>query len=90
MLNTYHNNPTTNNSFKINAVSGMLVKNHPDSFMIYCRMDSNTAKHLFNTDEPYISIDYIRRGVVILQVLLCGNDHVMCEVVPKECWHDEI
>lgn len=80
MFNTY--NPTTNNNMNINAVGGMLVKNHPDSFIVQCQFGSNFAKNLFNTQCP----EFHYRKVVILQTLLCGNDRVMCEVVFKEDW----
>lgn len=80
MFNTY--NPTTNNSLNINAVGGMLVKNHPNSFIVQCQFGSEIAKNLFNTSSP----EFYFKKVVILQTLLCGNDRVMCEVVFKEDW----
>lgn len=80
MLNTY--NPITNNNMNINAVGGMLVKNHPDSFIVQCQFGSKIADNLFNTSDP----TFRYKKVVILQTLLCGNDRVMCEVVFEEDW----
>ena len=80
MFNTY--NPTTNNNMNINAVGGMLVKNHPDSFIVQCQFGSEIAKNLFNTSDP----TFRYKKVVILQTLLCGDNRVMCEVVFKEDW----
>ena len=57
MFNTYNQTyrPTHNayNSLNINAVSGMLVKNHPKSFMVQCQFGSKMADRLFNTENPY-------------------------------------
>ena len=82
MFNTY--NPTTNNNLNINAVGGMLIKNHPKSFIVQCQFGSNIAKNLFNTSSP----EFYFKEVVILQTLLCGNDRVMCEVVFKKDWDE--
>ena len=84
MFNTYK--PTTNNNLNINAVGGMLVKNHPKSFIVQCQFGSNIAQRLFNTSSPEFSF----REVVILQTLLCGDDRVMCEVVYKEYWDEPL
>lgn len=88
MFNQTAYSPTHNNNLNINAVSGMLVKNHPKSFIVQCSLDSNTAKHLFNTSKPYWQSP--KHQVVVLQVLLCGNDRVMCEIVFKENWDEPL
>lgn len=57
MFNTYNQTykPTNSayNSLNINAVSGMLVKNHPKSFMVQCQFGSKMFDRLFNTENPY-------------------------------------
>lgn len=62
MFNTYNSTyrPTHNayNSLNINAVSGMLVKNHPKSFMVQCQFGSDIADRLFNTERPTFRIKH--------------------------------
>ena len=104
--NTFKPSYHQSNSLSINAVSGMLVKNHSKSFIVQCQFGSEIAKNLFNKTNPQWSIykgyhyekdkcdyrksnrvdDYEYHYVVILQILLCGDNRVMCEVVYKEDW----
>ena len=104
--NTFKPSYNQSNSLNINAVSGMLVKNHPKSFIAQCQFGSEIAKNLFNKTNPQWGIykgyhyekdeydyrksnridDYEYHDVVVLQVLLCGDNRVMCEVVYKEDW----
>ena len=48
MFNTYHaGNYTCNNSVKINAVTGAILKNHPKSWFERFHLNSTRAKALF-------------------------------------------
>ena len=50
--NTFKPSYNQSNSLNINAVSGMLVKNHPKSFIAQCQFGSEIAKNLFNKTSP--------------------------------------
>ena len=80
MFNSYSvQNPQT---VKINAVSGTIVKNYRDSIILRFHMKSRTADGLFNIN-PHIS-DYGRKiPVIVLQVMLCGEQELLAEVMRK-------
>lgn len=90
--NTY-NNPQT---VDINAVSGTLVKNYKDSFILRFHMKSKMAELLLDKD-PKLTKRIIKHGeyprdweeevkepVVVLQVMLCGEQELLAEVMWKE------
>ena len=60
MFNTYRPTHNSYNSLNINAVSGMLVKNHPKSFMVQCCFGSKIANRLFNTEKPTFAIEHTK------------------------------
>ena len=97
MFNTYsrisYNNPQTVN---INAVGGTIVKNYKDSFILRFHMKSEMADVLFSK-EPQLLKEIIKHGeypnhweekikkpVVVLQVMLCGEQELLAEVMWKE------
>lgn len=98
MLNSYsrnnYNNPQTVN---INAVSGTIIKNYRDSFMVRFNMKSKMGEVLLCKDpimtkriEHRIGNTYssweeeIKEPVVVLQVMLCGEQELLAEVMWKE------
>ena len=83
MLNNYNIPQTVN----INTVSGTIVKNYKDSFMLRFHIKSTIADLLFNIKPRLQNGDY--RGaeykpVVVLQVMLCGENELLAEVMWKE------
>lgn len=93
MFNTSISNNSANTNLNINAINGMIVKNHPKSFIIKCDVDSVRFNNLFDRDNPM----FRRYGtynkyepVVVLQVLLCGEKYVMCEIVYKKDWEEDM
>lgn len=94
MFNSYNvSNPQTVN---INAVSGTIVKNYKDSFILRFHMKSETAGLLL-AKEPRLVRKIIKHGeypgdweekveepVVVLQVMLCGEQELLAEVMWKE------
>lgn len=88
-----YNNPQTVN---IHAVSGTLVKNYKDSFILRFHMQSKMAELLLDKD-PKLTKRIINHGnyphdweekviepVVVLQVMLCGEQELLAEVMWKE------
>ena len=91
-----YNNPQTVN---INAVGGTIVKNYKDSFILRFHMQSKMAELLL-AKEPeltkrkiYHEVDSfyhkgyteeIKEPVVVLQVMLCGEQELLAEVMWKE------
>ena len=74
-------------NLKINAVGGTLVKSHPRSFFITASPNNNK---LFNNNGESRLLTKVGRNspyddeyvnVVIIQTMLTGENHVMCEVV---------
>ena len=85
MFNRYTvSNPQTVN---INAVSGTIVKNYKDSFMLRFHMKSEMAGFVFDINprlklENYRGSEY--KPIVVLQVMLCGEQELLAEVMWKE------
>lgn len=78
----YEAKPTTN----INAVSGTLTKTFRKSFFKRFHMNSNMADYAFNEDKPTLKNPGYRdtREIVILQIMLCGNNELLAEIIYKE------
>lgn len=74
-------NTTNNNSFNynINAVSGTLRKSHPKSYIVVRNVSKDTC--LFDESQP--TAIYRGREVIVLQVMLTGNDRCLVEFVYK-------
>lgn len=81
MLNSYNvSNPQTVN---INAVSGTIVKNYKDSFILRFHMKSAMAETLLDI-KPRLQKYREYEPVVVLQVMLCGDQEFLAEVMWKE------
>ena len=80
MFNSYSNNNSF--SYNINAVSGTLRKSHPKSKIIINTISNDLR--VFNKERPHIYLDYNKEPeIVVLQVMLCGNDKILIEFVEK-------
>lgn len=98
MLNSYSNSKTNvNNSFKVNAVTGNILKNYPKSFFKKFKLDSQLAKELFDEELPHLSKQIYHSGdnyrgyyttdkrpVVIIQMMMCGESEVLAEIMWKD------
>ena len=75
-------------SIKINAVSGTIVKNYKDSFILRFHMKSTMAEKILDKEPKLLRSDGYRDNrnypVVVLQVMLCGNEELLAEVMWKE------
>ncbi|WP_455717772.1 hypothetical protein [Anaerosporobacter sp.] len=99
MLNSYAagGKANVNNSIKINAVNGNILKNYQKSFFKRFKLDSNLATQLFDEDLPHLSkytMDYSydyrgynkeeKRPVTIIQMMMCGESEVIAEIMWKD------
>lgn len=86
MFNNY--NIDNSQSIKINAVSGTIVKNYKDSFILRFHMKSTMAEKILDKEPQLSKSDEYRNNrnypVVVLQVMLCGNEELLAEVMWKE------
>lgn len=85
MFNNYNvSNPQTVN---INAVSGTIVKNYKDSFMLRFHMNSEMANTILDRNprlkkSNFCDSEY--KPIVVLQIMLCGEKEFLAEVMWKE------
>ena len=77
MFNSYNQNIGFN--YSINAVSGTLRKSHPKSKICVRIVDKH--QYIFDEDKPRLT-DYSKE-VVVLQVMLTGENKVLVEYVLK-------
>lgn len=92
MFNSYNvktGGVTTNTN--INAVSGTLVKNHPNSFFKRFQLGSPYGKNVLS-EEPHIFEEGTYReekiNVIVLQVMLAGgNDELIAEIVREKDYY---
>ena len=84
MFNSY----SSNNSIKINAVSGTIVKNYRKSFILRFHMKSSMADCILS-ENPSIKRYRDEIPVVVLQVMLCGDKELLAEIMYKDDF-DEI
>lgn len=85
MFNSY--SVDNSQQLNINAVSGTLVKNYRDSFILRFHMKSSMAdlildRHPKLKEDDYRDAKY--KPVVVLQVMLCGEQELLAEVMWKE------
>lgn len=83
MFNNYNIPQTVN----INTVSGTIVKNYKDSFILRFHIKSTLADQLFDKKPKIKEGDYRDaeyKPVVVLQVMLCGEQELLAEVMWKE------
>ena len=84
MFNSYNvSNPQMVN---INAVSGTIIKNYKDSFILRFHMKSEMAELVFDRNPRLKKEMYSReyKPIVVLQVMLCGEQELLAEVMWKE------
>jgi hypothetical protein len=83
MFNSYNvSNPQEVN---INAVSGTMIKNYKDSFILRFDMRSNMADKILDKNPTLYKGSYGEdKPVVVLQVMLCGDKQLLAEVMWKE------
>ena len=81
MFNNY--NIDNSQSIKVNAVGGTILKNYKESFMVRFHMKSELAKQVFGQDA-YLKRDGKSYPIVILQVMLCGEQELLAEIMWKE------
>jgi hypothetical protein len=79
MFNSFNIPQTVN----INAVSGTIVKNYKDSFILRFHMKSTMAENLLDK-KPRLQKYKEYEPVVVLQVMLCGEQEFLAEVMWKE------
>ena len=76
----YEANPTTN--IKVNAVSGTLIKTFRKSFFKRFHMKSTMADYVFDEKKPRISSN--GNEIVVLQIMLCGDNEFLAELIYKK------
>lgn len=85
MFNNYSvSSPQTVN---INAVSGTIVKNYKDSFILRFHMNSRMADTILNRNPRLKEMDLRdskEKPIVVLQVMLCEEKELLAEVMWKE------
>lgn len=100
MLDTYTNNSSkTTNNIELNAITGTIVKNYKDSFFKRFSLHDKIANQLFDEGGAYLTktetkyydnSNYksynseVKIPVVILQMMMCGKDEVLCELIFKD------
>ena len=92
-------NNNINQSLHINAVSGTIVKSYAESFIIRFNAKSEIAKDILNKHSrmvkytEYNESEYlpgrkyetpVYEPVVVLQIMLCGNDVFLAEIMWKD------
>ena len=99
MLNSYSSSSIkTNNLFKVNAVTGNMLKNFPKSFFKRFKLDGDMATQLFDEEQPHLSkftreyyenscdsyMKEEKRHVVIIQMMMSGESEVLAEIMWKD------
>ena len=70
-------------SLRINAINGSILKNFKDSFFLRFHLKSPLSNKLLS-DRPTYEILGVKRPIVVLQLMLCGDMEVIAEVMFKE------
>lgn len=96
------------NSVRINAVSGMILKNHPKSWFKKFGLNSVVASDLLTegghqahkrelydgggrySDNIYISKRDPDNDIIVLQMMLCGENEVIAECVYRKDFEDRV
>jgi hypothetical protein len=103
MLDTYSNTNLKNNNnfnYNINAVSGTIRKSHSKSIITMVKLDDTlldkinpkytTIERRYSSKSDYDGYNHaIDYPVVILQVMLCGENKCLVEFVKQENFEDE-
>ena len=75
-------------SYNINAVSGTLRKSHPKSK--FCVRTIDKEQYVFNENKPQLAYGDWRKEIVILQIMLTGENQCLIEYVYKEDFEEEV
>ena len=90
LYDNYECNPVTNNTTKINAVSGTLTKTYKDSYFVKFDKGSSMEDTYFDEkpfrvgENNYYGGRTLETPIIILQVMLCGNDSYLVEAIDKD------
>ena len=100
LYSNYECNPVTNNSLKMNAISGTLTKTFKDSYFARFEQNSASEHFYFREDGPsrilrvedycfgkcecYDYKFYELKEIVVLQVMLCSDKNYLVEAIDKE------
>ena len=79
LVSHYEANPT------INATSGTLQKTLRKSFFKRFHLNSTMADYVFNTKS---SLNYNGKEIIVLQVMLCGDNQFLMEAIYKDDYDD--
>lgn len=94
-----NNSSKITNNIELNAITGTIVKNYKASFFKRFSLHDKVANQLFDDggayltkteskyfdDESWNSYNFETKiPVVILQMMMCGKDEVLCELIFKE------
>lgn len=78
-------NSRKSTNINFNAVSGTLLKSCSESKITRFHMKSKRADCFFNLDKPKNRANYnSSKEIVVLQVMLCGDQELLVEYVEKE------
>ena len=69
-------------SYNVNAVSGTLRKSHPHSK--FCVREINDKNFVFNENKPRLTYHDFDDEIVILQIMLTGENRCIIEYVLKD------
>lgn len=80
------------NNLKVNSISGLIIKTNPKSFFKEFNITSEYAESLLNKEpqirdyrfDCYGRREYFYREVVVLQIMVCGENRVIAEIMLKE------
>ena len=76
-------------SYNVNAVSGTLRKSHPKSRMIVKEIKSDLD--IFDKANPSLWVEHLdTRDIVVLQVMLCGENKALAEFVEKKDFEEMV
>jgi hypothetical protein len=95
MLNTYTRLENNNNfNYNINAVSGTIRKSHPKSIITKVNLDDtlldkikprySVTQNVYSESYRYEHKQTTDYPVIILQVMLCGDNGCLIEFVKEE------
>lgn len=74
-------------SYNINAVSGTLRKSHPKSK--FCVRHINEEQAVFSEMRPQLNWNNDKKEIVILQIMLTGENKCLIEYVYKQDFESE-
>ncbi len=73
---------------EINSTSGIIAKSSPESKFVRFHMGSERANMFFALDRPHKTegkeYPYKKEYVIVLQVMLCGENEFMVEYIDDE------